>query len=163
VASAGNASAGLTWSAPATGGAVTRYTVTPFIGGTAQPSTAVTGSPAPTSAMISGLANGTTYTFTVTAANGNGNGPASPPSNPVTPSAGAQLVQNGGFESGLNFWAASGLNPPSATTTKAHSGTGSAILGLASGSEPLGDSTLSQTVAVPSGASTLSFQYWPTT
>ena len=85
-ATAGYASAGVTWSAPTSGGPVTTYTITPYIGSVAQTPTTVTGSPAPTSATVTGLTNGTTYTFTVTASNPNGKGPESAPSNAVTPS-----------------------------------------------------------------------------
>jgi hypothetical protein len=83
---AGNASATVTWTAPSNGGsAITSYTVTPYISGTAQTATTVSGSA--TSAAVTGLTNGTTYTFTVTATNAVGNGPASAASNAVTPSA----------------------------------------------------------------------------
>jgi hypothetical protein len=84
-ATAGDASAAVSWTAPSTGGPVTVYTITPYIGSTAQPSSTVTGSPAPTSATVHSLQGGTAYTFTVQAANPNGSGPESAPSAPVTP------------------------------------------------------------------------------
>jgi hypothetical protein len=86
-ATAGNASASVSWTAPASNGgsAITSYTVTPFIGSTAQPSTTVSGSPPATSANITGLSNGMTYTFSVAAINAVGTGPASSPSNAITP------------------------------------------------------------------------------
>jgi hypothetical protein len=87
VATAGNGSATLNWSAPSGGGTPTSYTVTPYIGTEAQPSTTIAGSPPATSTTISGLTNGTSYSFTVTANNAVGNGPASEQSNPVTPAA----------------------------------------------------------------------------
>src|SRR5207249_1376254 len=68
------------------GSTITKYTVTPFIGSTAQTPVTVTGSPPATSTTVSGLTNGTSYTFSVTATNANGTGPASSPSNAVTPS-----------------------------------------------------------------------------
>jgi hypothetical protein len=64
---------------------VTSYTVTPYIGTTAQPSTTVNGTPAPTNATVTGLAPGTSYTFKVTASDSAGSGPASAASNAVTP------------------------------------------------------------------------------
>jgi hypothetical protein len=161
-ATAGYASAGVSWSAPASGGLVTTYTITPYIGSTAQTPTTVTGSPAPTSTTVTGLTNGTAYTFTVTASNPNGKGAESAPSNAVTPSASASLIQNGGFESGLTSWTPGGVVLPTASSAKAHSGSGSALLGTLSGTEPLGDSTLAQAITVPSaGTTSLSFWYLP--
>jgi hypothetical protein len=87
-ATAGNGSAQVSWTAPSNGGsAITSYTVTPFIGSTAQTPTTVTGSPPATSTPVTGLTNNTTFTFTVSATNAIGPGPASAPSNAVTPTA----------------------------------------------------------------------------
>ena len=83
--SGGLTSANVTWSAPASGGAVTSYRITPYVGSTAQPATTITGSPPVTTTTITGLTTGTTYTFRVEAINPNGAGPASAASNPVTP------------------------------------------------------------------------------
>lgn len=70
----------VTWTAAAANGApITSYTVTSVPGGL---TTTVNGTA--TSATMSGLTVGTTYTFTVTATNQKGPGPASAPSNPVT-------------------------------------------------------------------------------
>jgi hypothetical protein len=90
IATAGEGNATVTWAAPASGGsAITQYTITPYIGSTAQPASTVTGSPPTTSATIAGLTDGTTYTFTVSATNAVGTGPPSSSSNAVTPSGGA--------------------------------------------------------------------------
>jgi hypothetical protein len=86
-ATAGKAQATVSWTAPASGGPVTSYVITPHIGATAQTTTTVSGSPPNTTATIRNLTAGANYTFTVTAANPNGNGPASGASNSVTPTA----------------------------------------------------------------------------
>ena len=87
-ATAGNASAQVSWTAPSNGGSpITSYTVTPYIGTIAQTPTTVGGSPPATTATVSGLTNGTAYTFTVSATNAVGTGPASTASNTVTPTA----------------------------------------------------------------------------
>jgi hypothetical protein len=88
-ATAGNGQATVSWTAPNNGGSpITGYTVTPFIGSTAQSTTIVTGTPPATTATVTGLVNGTAYTFTVAATNAVGTGPASAPSGSVTPSGG---------------------------------------------------------------------------
>jgi hypothetical protein len=99
-ASAGNASATVSWTAPSNGGSpITSYTVTPYVGATAQPTTTVSGSPPATSATIGGLVNGTTYTFTVAATNSVGTGATSSSSNAVTPG-----IPSGGQWSSLITW-----------------------------------------------------------
>jgi hypothetical protein len=81
-------SATVTWTAPANGGSpITSYTVTPFIGSTAQPSVTVNGTPPATSTTVPSLTAGTAYTFTVSATNSVGTGSPSAPSNSVTPTA----------------------------------------------------------------------------
>jgi Domain of unknown function (DUF1929)/Fibronectin type III domain len=95
-AAPGNATATVTWSAPASNGSpITSYTVTPYLGSTAEPATTISGAPPTTSATITGLTNGDTYTFTVSATNAVGSGPPSAASNAVTPSgtASPQFVQ----------------------------------------------------------------------
>ena len=81
MATAGNASASISWSAPANGGAtITGYRVTASPGGQTATVNGTT-----TTATATGLTNGTSYTFTVVALNAVGEGPASAPSNAVTP------------------------------------------------------------------------------
>jgi hypothetical protein len=84
-ATAGNTQASVSWTAPSSNGGsvITSYTVTPYIGNTAQPASTVSGSPT----TVSGLTNNLTYTFTVSATNSVGTGAPSAPSNGVTPTA----------------------------------------------------------------------------
>ena len=81
-ATAGNAQATVSFTAPASNGgsAITGYTVTSSPG-----NITATGSSSPIT--ITGLTNGTSYTFTVTATNVVGTGAASSASSSVTPSA----------------------------------------------------------------------------
>jgi Fibronectin type III domain len=83
VALAGEASAAVYW-VPTGTAPITSYTVTASPGG-------ATASPigSQTSAVVSGLTDGTTYTFTVTATNTSGTSPSSAPSNAVVPGRGA--------------------------------------------------------------------------
>jgi hypothetical protein len=75
----------VSWTAPSSNGGspVTGYTVTPYVGGTAQ--TPVQVGASARSATITGLTNGANYTFTVKASNAIGTGQASSTSNVVTP------------------------------------------------------------------------------
>ena len=81
-ATAGNAQATVSWSAPSSNGgaAITSYTATASPGG----ATCTTSS---TSCTITGLANGTSYTFTVKASNSEGTSAASSASAAVSPTA----------------------------------------------------------------------------
>jgi hypothetical protein len=80
-----DAAATVSW-LPAGGAGITSYTVTPYIGGSAQTTTTVV-APA-TSAAVSGLTNATSYTFTVKASNASGAGPESAASGANTPRVG---------------------------------------------------------------------------
>lgn len=81
----GKASAAVSWTPPTSGGAPDRYIVTASSATATTVTKTVTGTPLPTSANVTGLTTGATYTFTVAAANMNGSGPASAASNAVTP------------------------------------------------------------------------------
>ena len=112
---AGNASANLSWTAPASNGgsAITSYRITPYIGAAAQ--TPVVTPTAATSYTVTGLTNGTTYTFTVAATNVAGTGPDSTPSPPITPRAAATVpgAPTGVFGSPGDHTVALGWTAPS--------------------------------------------------
>jgi fibronectin type 3 domain-containing protein len=79
-ATAGDASATVSWTAPSDGGSpITGYTVTSAPGAFTCTSTTIT------SCTVDGLTNGTSYTFTVTATNDSGTGSPSAQSNAVVP------------------------------------------------------------------------------
>ena len=75
------------WSAPAWdgGSGVTSYTVSVYTGSTLTQVVTVSGSPVPETAIVEGLATGTSYTFHVSASNQVGTGPQSLPSSSVAP------------------------------------------------------------------------------
>jgi hypothetical protein len=93
-ATAGDNNATVTWTAPASsnGTAIDSYTVTSSPDGQRAIVLAQNNSAPPTTAVVSGLTNGTTYTFTVVAHNGGGNSNDSDPSNSVTPKGDASLT-----------------------------------------------------------------------
>ncbi|MDQ1659615.1 MAG: hypothetical protein QOD41_4698 [Cryptosporangiaceae bacterium] len=71
---------------------------------------------------------------------------------------GAQVVSNGGFESGATGWTATaGVLSTSGTSQSAHAGTGFAWL---DGYGSTHTDTLSQSVTVPSGCQSASLTYW---
>jgi hypothetical protein len=90
----GNSKVTVRWTAPSDGGrTIMSYTVTPYVAGAPLAPTTVTGSPAPTSAVVPNLANGTSYTFAVKATNVIGTGGESAQSNAVTPSPAPEFIQ----------------------------------------------------------------------
>ncbi len=126
-ATGGNASATVSWTAPADNGGLTIDSYTVTASGGVNTCTWTTG---PLSCSVSGLTNGTSYTFTVTAHNADGNGLSSAPSNAVTPSTmpGAPTIgtATGGNASATVSWTApadnGGLTIDSYTVTSSPDG-----------------------------------------
>ena len=119
IASAGNAQATINWTAQSNGGsAIISYSVTSSPGNFQ--ATTVDGST--TTATISGLTNGTSYTFTVVATNALGSSTASAASTPVTtsfiaPSAPTNVTASAGNALAIVTWTASTNNGGSAITS----------------------------------------------
>jgi RHS repeat-associated protein len=104
-ATAADSRAIASWTAPSSPSAITKYTVTPYIGSVAQTSLAVSvtaklGANVTTTANVGGLSDGTTYTFQVTATSANGTGPpgASGPAVPARP-APLTITKPSGYDS----------------------------------------------------------------
>ena len=130
-ATAGNASASISFVAPASNGgsAITGYTVT------SSPAGGVDASAGSTSLtrIITGLTNGTAYTFTVKAVNSVGTSVASAPSNSVTPQASSTATSftftgptSGSVNSQSAIFTVTPNNPFTGTITITPTGTGSA-------------------------------------
>ena len=119
IASAGNAQATINWTAQSNGGsAIISYSVTSSPGNFQ--ATTVDGST--TTATISGLTNGTSYTFTVVATNALGSSTASAASTPVTtsfiaPSAPTNVTASAGNALAIVTWTVSTNNGGSAITS----------------------------------------------
>ena len=92
----------LNWTAPdVDGGGIVGYRVTPYVNGT--PQTPVETNSAATSALVTGLHNGTAYTFTVAAESSVGPGPESAASASVTPQV-LNNVQRENLQAGDPNW-----------------------------------------------------------
>jgi hypothetical protein len=161
-----------------TAGQSTTYTVSTTItsGSAVSVNLSASGLPSGASATFSPnpVSSGGSSTMTVTTASSTpagtstltvtGSGPSTSHSATtaltVSGATGGTIVTNGGFETGtLSSWTASGAYLPFVVTSPVHSGSYAAQIG--STSPVNGDSTLSQTVTVPSGSHALSFWYNP--
>ncbi|WP_109508256.1 M28 family peptidase [Nocardioides speluncae] len=145
-------SVSLAWDASTDDQGVTGYNV--YNGGSL--ATTVAG----TSATVTGLTAGTSYTFTVKAKDQPGlESPASDPVSVTTDGDSGGVLTNGGFEAGdLSGWTLGGTaQAGSVLTSGAHEGSRAARLGSTSATN--GESTLSQTFTAPAGSSQLSVHY----
>lgn len=119
-ATAGNAQATVSFTAPASNGgaAISSYTVTASPGG-------ATGTGAGSPVTVTGLTNGSAYSFTVTATNTTGTGSASSPSTAVTPIAQATVTLGGLLQAydGYAKAATATTNPSGLNVTYTYNGT----------------------------------------
>ncbi|WP_121252817.1 DUF4082 domain-containing protein [Solirubrobacter pauli] len=119
--SGGRTSANLTWTPPASGGTVSSFKITPYIGANAQAPITVPAD-GDSHATVTGLTTGTTYTFRVQAVNYNGTGLASPASNavtplvPVAPASPSGVVARPATKSALVTWTPAATDGDSAIT-----------------------------------------------
>jgi hypothetical protein len=159
-----------------TAGASAAYTVSTAVtsGSATSVSLSATGLPGGATASFGSnpITSGGSSTLTVTTSSSTPNGTStisvtgtsSATSHSATTSlavtGGATVVTNGGFETGtFSGWTASGGVAPTIVTSTVHSGSFAAQVG--STSPHNANSTLTQTIAVPTGSPTLSFWYNP--
>jgi hypothetical protein len=121
----------VTWTAPASSGDgdIVSYAVTPFdqTTGSALGAITVSGNPPGTTATVTGLVSGDSYSFTVTATNGAGTSPASDPSNAVVPVADMPNQSNSATSSSPTGSVTASLGPadaPGSVSANASGGEG---------------------------------------
>ncbi len=105
-----------------------------------------------------------TYPITVTGTGGGQTNTATVSLTVTSPT--TNLIQNGGFETGsFTGWTVAGAVVPTVSKTEVYSGSYSALLGQTTKPEVDGNSSIYQTVSIPSTANkaTLTFWYWPGT
>jgi len=105
-----------------------------------------------------------TYPITVTGTGGGTTNTASVSLTVTSPT--TNLIQNGGFETGsFTGWTVAGAVVPTVSKAEVYSGAYSALLGKTTKPEVDGNSSIYQTVSIPSTANkaTLTFWYWPGT
>ena len=126
IATRGNASALVSWTAPASHGSpITGYTVTSSPGSKTCTTTGAT------HCTVTGLTNGTPYTFTVKATNSVGTSAASAPSVPVTPSAAAVASSSGVGGDAAMPRSGAGVEPPADESSALAPGRFGIVPGLA--------------------------------